>query len=213
MSKISEFAELTAASVSGNEWLAVGDTGTGTTYKSGPNAVGGLCLLESGSAVTTSSVKAIDLSPYTNYNVLKLFFHGLTFDTASEYLRIRFSDDGTTFESDTGDYNFSGGGVFSTNDDGFTNFNDDPSTNIGMSNFMGNGAGDAAHYEINIYDWQSTANYTMIRYWGQYYNGAVYTTYGGGNLNALDDITDIQWGVVTGDIDGGTYALYGVAGL
>jgi len=207
--KISALTAL--APMSGNEWIAASDTGTATAFKVSPGSVGGLRLLESGTMNTTSSNKDIDISAYTSaFDQLEFRLNQVQVDTNNADLRIQFSDDGgVSFEADAGDYNYASCFYHDNSNTVSGSVRSGSATIIQLDDNFGSGANEHGSGFVRVLNAGATEPTGVQSSLLRVKDGVVLNWQAAGYMEAAVAVTDVRFSMSGGDIDGGTYDLYG----
>lgn len=175
----------------------------------------GLVYLTSGT-ITNATVHDVDFSSYSGlYTGVRFVVQSWRPDAATAQVGLRLSTDGgSTFESGANDYSTIASHT-DWEDDGVSGFPNNADW-IPLSGTIANTAAEGGWSgTIDIYDTFSTTHFTKLFCEGQFLNSGdndSQTTYESATVNIVQDTTGLQFRASSGNVNGGTWQLYGFIG-
>lgn len=172
--------------------------------------IGGWTLIQTQTASASATIDFTGLS--STYSKYVVEIYGVIPDTDGAALWLRTStDNGANYDSGVADYSW--GYVSLTAGSPVTQNTDSSDDSIELSADQGTDANESGAFTVELTNPTGT-NFTKIRYRGEWQNsgGALIVNSGGSGMRlSAADVTAVRFMYNTGNIEAGTFKLYGIA--
>jgi len=166
-------------------------------------------LIKIDEEIVTSAVASVTLTGIdSTYDVYMVKLNNVQCDTDNQSIRIRVTESGTA--NSTANYDGADKRLYS--DIAFQNGSYTNSTNIFFSESLGTGTGEAFNSILYCFNANNSSEYTFLTYENSnFYQGATLRgRQGGGVFTSASTVDGLQFYMGSGNIDGGTFTLYGL---